>query len=74
MTKVCVLVARDRQKITYSGVIRRGRIRTKKFDEAIGGHISDINVLCTDSWRENWLSAAFTWLTIGNIPFAFFGE
>jgi ABC-type uncharacterized transport system YnjBCD ATPase subunit len=49
--QVCVLVARDRQKMTYSGVLERGRIRTTKLDEAIGGHISDSNVLCTDSWR-----------------------
>ncbi|WP_051317311.1 IS1595 family transposase [Ectobacillus panaciterrae] len=49
--QVCVLVARDRQKMTYSGVLGRGRIRTTKLDEAIGGHISDSNVLCTDSWR-----------------------
>lgn len=48
---VCVFVARDRQKTTYSGVLRRGRIRTTKLDEAIGGHLSDSNVLCTDSWR-----------------------
>ncbi|GAA4847565.1 hypothetical protein GCM10023310_27120 [Paenibacillus vulneris] len=37
--------------MTYSGVLGRGRIRTKKLDEAIGGHLSDSNVLCTDSWR-----------------------
>jgi hypothetical protein len=49
--QVCVLVARDRQKMTYSGVLGRGRIQTTKLDEAIGGHLSDSNVLCTDSWR-----------------------
>ncbi|OMC74002.1 formate dehydrogenase family accessory protein FdhD [Paenibacillus odorifer] len=49
--QVCVLVARDRQKMTYSGVLGRGRIRITKLDEAIGGHLSDSNVLCTDSWR-----------------------
>ncbi len=49
--QICVLVARDRQKMTYSGVLGRGRIRTRKLDEAIGGHLSDSNVLCTDSWR-----------------------
>lgn len=48
---MCVLVARDRQKMTYSGVLGRGRIRITKLDEAIGGHLSDSNVLCTDSWR-----------------------
>lgn len=49
--QVCVLVARDRQKMTYSGVLGRGRIRTKKLDGASGGHLSDSNELCTDSWR-----------------------
>lgn len=49
--QVCVLVARDRQKMTYSGVLGRGRIRTGKLDEAIGLHLSESNVLCTDSWR-----------------------
>lgn len=49
--QVCVLVARDRQKMTFSGVLGRGRIRTTKLDEAIGGKLSDSNVLCTDSWR-----------------------
>ncbi|MCM3632170.1 IS1595 family transposase [Paenibacillus camelliae] len=49
--QVCVLVARDRQKMTYSGVLGRGRIQTTKLDEAIGEHLSDSNVLCTDSWR-----------------------
>jgi len=37
--------------MTYSGVLGRGRIRTTKLDEAIGSHLSDSNVLCTDSWR-----------------------
>jgi hypothetical protein len=45
------LVARDRQKMTFSGVLGRGRIRAFKLDEANGGHLSDSNVLCTDSWR-----------------------
>ncbi len=49
--QVCVLVARDRQKMTFSGVLGRGRIRTTKLDEAIGSHLSNSNVLCTDSWR-----------------------
>lgn len=49
--QVCVLVARDRQKMTYSGVLGLGRIRTTKLDQAIGSHLSDNNVLCTDSWR-----------------------
>lgn len=50
--QICVLVARDRQKMTFSGVLGRGRIRTIKLDEAIGGYLSDSNVLCTDSWRS----------------------
>jgi IS1 family transposase len=37
--------------MTYSGVLGRGRIKTTKLDEAIGGHLSESNVLCTDSWR-----------------------
>lgn len=49
--QVCVLVTRDRQKMTFSGVLGRGRIRTTKLDEAIGVHLSDSNILCTDSWR-----------------------
>ncbi len=49
--QVCVLVARDRQKITFSGVLGRGRIRTNKLDEVIGSQLSNSNVLCTDSWR-----------------------
>lgn len=49
--QICVLVARDRQKITYSGVLGRGRIRTTKLDEAIGSHLSESNILCTDAWR-----------------------
>ncbi|CDN45001.1 hypothetical protein BN871_GE_00130 [Paenibacillus sp. P22] len=34
-----------------SGFLGRGCIKTTKLDEAIGGHLSDSNVLCTDSWR-----------------------
>jgi transposase-like protein len=49
--QICVLVARDRQKMTFSGVLGRGRIRTAKLDEAIGCHLTESNVLCTDSWR-----------------------
>jgi len=32
--QVFVLVARDRQKMTYSGVLGRGRIRTTKRDRS----------------------------------------
>jgi IS1 family transposase len=48
---VCVLVARDRQKVTYSKVIGQGRIIKTRLDEAIGSKLSPINVLCTDAWR-----------------------
>ncbi len=51
--QVCVLVACDRQKMTYSGVLGRGRIRATKLDEAIGAHLSDSNALCTDLWRAS---------------------
>jgi IS1 family transposase len=37
--------------MTFSGVLERGRIRKTKLDEAIGCHLSNSNVLCTDSWR-----------------------
>lgn len=47
--QVCVLVTRNRQKMTYSGLLGRGRIRTTKLDEAVGAHLSDSNVHCTDS-------------------------
>jgi len=49
--QICVLVARDRQKMTYSGVLGRGRIRTSKLNEEVGCLLSESNVLCTDSWR-----------------------
>lgn len=49
--QICVLVARDRQKMTFSGVLGHGRIRTPKLDDAIGNYLSESNVLCTDSWR-----------------------
>lgn len=49
--QICVLVARDRKKMTYSGILGRGRIRTTTLNEAIGGHLSKSNVLCTDAWR-----------------------
>jgi hypothetical protein len=49
--QICVLVARERQKMTFSGVLGRGRIRTMKLEEAIGSHLTESNVLCTDSWR-----------------------
>ncbi len=49
--QVCVLVARDRQKRTFSKTIGKGRIITKSLDEALGSKLSIQNVLCTDAWR-----------------------
>lgn len=49
--QVCVLIARDRQKATYSGVLGRGRIVKTQLDKAIGSKLSSDNTLCTDAWR-----------------------
>ncbi|WP_413473706.1 IS1595 family transposase [Streptococcus parauberis] len=49
--QVCVLVARDRQKATYSKVVGQGRIVKSRLEEAIGTKLSPTNVLCTDAWR-----------------------
>jgi hypothetical protein len=49
--QVCVLIARDRQKATYSGVLGRGRIVKAQIDMAIGSKLSLVNTLCTDAWR-----------------------
>lgn len=49
--QVCVLIARDRQKATYSGVLGRGRIVKTQLDKAIGAKLSSDNTLCTDAWR-----------------------
>jgi hypothetical protein len=49
--QVCVLVARDRQKVTYSEVVGQGRIVKTRLKEAIGSKLSPSNVLCTDAWR-----------------------
>lgn len=49
--QVCVLIARDRQKVTYSGVLGRGRIVKTQLDKAIGGKLRSDNTLCTDAWR-----------------------
>lgn len=49
--QVCVLVARDRQKMTLSTVLELGRIVTKRLDKVISPSLSDDNVLCTDAWR-----------------------
>src|SRR5699024_4460829 len=44
--QVCVLVARDRDKITFSKTSGMGRLT-----KAIGHKLSKDNVLCTDAWR-----------------------
>lgn len=49
--QVCVLVARDRQKRTFSKTIGKGRIIKKSLDEALSSKLSIQNVLCTDAWR-----------------------
>jgi transposase-like protein len=49
--QVCVLIARDRQKLTYSKVIGQGRIVKSRLDKAIGSKLSKSNTLCTDAWR-----------------------
>ena len=49
--QVCVLIARDRQKSTFSKVIGQGRIVKSRLDQAIGSKLSACNVLCTDAWR-----------------------
>ncbi|WP_078411288.1 IS1595 family transposase [Priestia abyssalis] len=49
--QVCVLIARDRQKSTYSKVLGQGRIVKSRLDKAIGSKLSVSNVLCTDAWR-----------------------
>jgi hypothetical protein len=49
--QVCVLVARDRQKRTFSKTIGKGHIIKKSLDEALGSKLSIQNVLCMDAWR-----------------------
>lgn len=49
--QVCVLVARDRTKITFVGLLGRGRIQKTQLNNAIGHKLNDTTVLCTDAWR-----------------------
>ncbi|WP_347860774.1 IS1595 family transposase [Salimicrobium sp. PL1-032A] len=49
--QVCVLVARDRDKATYSRTLGTGRLTKEQLDKAIGPKLSSENVLCTDAWR-----------------------
>lgn len=48
---ICVLIARDRQNSTYSGVLGRDRIVKTQLDKAVGSKLSSNNTLCTDAWR-----------------------
>lgn len=45
--QVCVLVAEDRQKRSFSRTIGEGRIIKKSLDEWLGSKLSIQNVLCT---------------------------
>ncbi|NYF23826.1 transposase-like protein [Sporosarcina sp. JAI121] len=49
--QVCVLIAKARQKATYSGVLGRWRLVKTQLDTAIGSKLSPDNTLCTDAWR-----------------------
>ncbi len=49
--QICVLIARDRQKATYSSVLGRGRLVKTQLDNAIGSKLSSDNTPCTDAWR-----------------------
>lgn len=49
--QVCVLIARDCQKLTLSRVKGQGRIMKSRLDKAIGSKLSKSNILCTDAWR-----------------------
>jgi len=49
--QVCVLVARNRQKATYSKVVGKVRTVKSRLVEAICSKLSPSNVLCTDAWR-----------------------
>jgi transposase-like protein len=49
--QVCVLIARDRQKTTFSDVLGRGRIVKSQLDKVIGSKLTSDNTLCTDAWR-----------------------
>ncbi|WP_377889189.1 IS1595 family transposase [Alkalihalobacillus sp. R86527] len=49
--QVCVLVARDRQKQTFSRVVCQGRIVKSRLNEVVGSKLTATNVLCTDAWR-----------------------
>lgn len=49
--QVCVLVARDRDKTTFSQILGMGRLTKDQLDKVIGHMLSSENILCTDSWR-----------------------
>ena len=49
--QVCVLVARDRAKNTFVGLLGRGRIQKSQLETTITPKLRDSNILCTDAWR-----------------------
>lgn len=49
--QVCILVARDRTKNPFAGLLGRGRITKKQLDTAIGDKLTSSTVLCKDAWR-----------------------
>lgn len=49
--QVCVLVARDRTKNTFVGVLGRGRIQKSQLEGTISPKLNETNIHCTDAWR-----------------------
>jgi transposase-like protein len=49
--RVCVFVARDRVKHTFSKVSGLGRIKMDTVDKFVGNLLSSDNTLCTDGWK-----------------------
>ena len=49
--QVCVLIARDRDKVTFSQTLGIRRLTKEQLDKAIGHKLTSDNVLCTDACR-----------------------
>jgi transposase-like protein/IS1 family transposase len=49
--QVCILVARDREKKTFSKAVCRGRIRLNNLEVNLADKVDQTNPLCTDAWR-----------------------
>lgn len=49
--QVCVLVARDRSKNTFSKVATMGKINIKRVNELVGSRFNYMNILCTDGLK-----------------------